>query len=71
MNLTTSKNIKIVNHTPYPAEFEWKTFFSEKEETDKKSYLLQQLDDEELQEVLKLDPSDIQMDLESLDSDDS
>lgn len=37
MNLTTSKNIKIVNHTPYPAEFEWKTFFSEKEENDKKT----------------------------------
>ena len=33
--------------------------------------MLLQLDDEELQEILKLDPSDIQMDLESLDSDDS
>ena len=39
-------------------------------ETDKNTYLLLQLDDEELQEILKLDPSDIQMDLESLDSDD-
>lgn len=29
------------------------------------------MDDEELQEILKLDPTDIQMDLESLDSDDS
>ena len=38
-------------------------------ETDKNTYLLLQLDDEELQEILKLDPSDIQMDLESLDSD--
>ena len=39
-------------------------------ETDKNTYLLLQLDNEELQETLKLDPSDIQMDLESLDSDD-
>ena len=39
-------------------------------ETDKNTYLLLQLDYEELQEILKLDPSDIQMDLESLDSDD-
>ena len=38
-------------------------------ETDQNTYLLLQLDDEELQEILKLDPSDIQMDLESLDSD--
>ena len=39
-------------------------------ETDKNTYLLLQLDDEELQEILNLEPSDIQMDLESLDSND-
>jgi len=71
MSLSSSKNIRIFNNTNVLADFEWKTYFSEKEETEKKKYLLQQLDDEELQEVLKIDPNEVDLEMESLDSDDS
>jgi len=71
MSLSSSKNIRIFNNTNFPADFEWKTYFSEKDEAEKKKYLLQQLDDEELQEILKIDPNDVDLDMESLDSDDS
>jgi len=71
MSLSSSKNIRIFNNTSVLADFEWKTYFSEKEETEKKKYLLQQLDDEELQEVLKIDPNEVDLEMESLDSDDS
>jgi len=36
MSLSSSKNIRIFNNTSVPADFEWKTYFSEKEETEKK-----------------------------------
>ena len=40
LKLATAKKIRITNITPWPAEFEWKTLISEKEKTDKKTYLV-------------------------------
>lgn len=71
MSLSSSKNIRIVNNTDYPADFEWKSYSTDKEEKDKKNKLLSDLEEEEMQELLNIDPEVLSTDNESLDSDDS
>jgi len=71
MSLSSSKNIRIVNNTNYPSDFEWKTMFSDKEEKEKKEKLINQVNDQELQEILNINPQTLNYDEESFDSDDS
>jgi len=71
MSLSSSKNIRIVNNTNYPSDLEWKTMFSDKEEKEKKEKLINQVNDQELQEILNINPQTLNYDEESFDSDDS
>lgn len=63
---------QIVNKSSVPVEFSWRAFQTEVEENKKKSQLIAQLNDEEIEERMILEESNLEESIaDSLDSDDS
>lgn len=72
ITLYSHQYFQIVNKSSVPVEFSWRAFQTEVEENKKKSQLIAQLNDEESEERMILEESNLEESIaESLDSDDS
>jgi hydrocephalus-inducing protein len=72
ITLYSHQYYQIVNKSSVPVEFSWRAFQTEVEENKKKSQLISQLNDEESEERMILEESNLEESMaESLDSDDS
>lgn len=72
ITLYSHQYFQIVNKSSVPVEFSWRAFQTEVEENKKKSQLIGQLNDEEAEERMILEESNLEESMaESLDSDDS
>lgn len=72
ITLYSHQYFQIVNKSTAPAEFSWRAFATEREENEKKTRLNLQLSQEEAEERMILEESNLEESMaESLDSDDS
>lgn len=72
ITLYSHQYFQIVNKSSVPVEFSWRAFQTEVEENKKKSQLITQLNEEETEERMILEESNLEESVaESLDSDDS
>jgi hydrocephalus-inducing protein len=72
ITLYSHQYFQIVNKSSVPIEFSWRAFATEREENDKKMKLNMQLSQEEAEERMILEESNLEESMaESLDSDDS
>ena len=72
ITLFSHQYFQIVNKSSAPAEFSWRAFATEREENEKKTRLNLQLSQEEAEERMILEESNLEESMnESLDSDDS